>query len=327
MGIHNNIGETFGEDRGDFITNVVIFNFQFPNKFLVYNMKQPTVIVTGCGYKPIGYVFTYEGNPTHNSINIDGVEHKMNIGTAIAYYFVLKGIEVVMVSRTKESLKKIKEGLVKLECDEKLINYIATDITTDEGIDELINGLPKRNVFYWVQSIGMGGGTYKVPNDNIYLPFEQISPDLISAEQSIVSATHRLMLKIIPLFRKQIRNNYKSKICIITSMSGERGYHFGATHVAAKHALVGYIKGIEKELDDEGIEICDIRPGAIDTGMYDNPFTMRAVEDLSRRGYMYPGHNNIPVYEQPLKVAEVVYNAFFSEKPQKVYRVLAPHQR
>jgi len=68
---------------------------------------------------------------------------------------------------------------------------------------------------------------------------------------NIVTATHKLMLKMIPTFRKQIKNKQEAKISMITSMSGERGYHFGATHVAAKHAFVGYIKGIEKELEDE----------------------------------------------------------------------------
>jgi len=287
-------------------------------------MNKPTVIITGCGYKPINHVFIYEGKPTHNVISIDNIDHKMNIGTATAYFFVKKDIEVVMISRTEESLKKIKEGLVKLGCKEDLIKYIPADITTNEGTDFLIKNLPPRDIFYWVQSIGMGGGAYKIPDDNIYLPFEKISPDLISLEQGIVSATHRLLLKLVPVFRKQVENDNPAKICIVTSMSGERGYHFGTTHVAAKHALVGYIKGIEKELEDEGIEIYDIRPGGIDTGMYDNPHTKTAVEEISRRTNMWKGKD--PIYEEPIKVAESIYDALFSSHPQKIYRILAPHQ-
>jgi short-subunit dehydrogenase len=290
---------------------------------LIY-MEKPTVIVTGCGFKPLVHVYKYNGKPTHNSIDIDGVEHKMNIGTAIAYYLTKKGIEVIMVSRNKQNLEKIKKGLVNLGSLDKHISYIATDITTDEGIDDFIKNLPKDKNYYWVQSIGMGGGAYKIPNDNIYLPFEQITPELITAEANIVPASHRLMLKMIPIFRRQIKEGGKAKISFITSMSGERGYHYGATHVAAKHALVGYIKGIEKELEDEGIEIHDIRPGGIDTGMYDNEFVRKSVKEISERTQMWGGKE--PIFAEPIRVAEAVYDSLFSDNPEKVYRILAPEQ-
>ncbi|MDP3027297.1 MAG: SDR family NAD(P)-dependent oxidoreductase [Nanoarchaeota archaeon] len=288
-------------------------------------MEKPIVIVTGCGFKPVEHVYKFEGKPTHNSIFIDGAEHKMNIGTAIAYYLSKKKIGVIMVSRTSEKLEKIKQGLIKLGCKEKLISYIASDLMTEEGIDNLIKNLPKNKNFYLVQSIGMGAGSYKVPNDNIYLPFEQISPELITNELSLTPAMHRLMLKIVKIFREQIKEGQKAKVAIITSMSGERGYHYGATHVAAKHALVGYIKGIERELKDEGIEIHDIRPGAIDTGMYDNPYTRKVVEEIAKKDKMWGGRE--PDYASPLNVAKKVYLALFSKNPKKIYKILAPYQK
>lgn len=291
-------------------------------------MDKPTVIITGCGFKPIGHVFEYNGKPTHNAIDIDGVEHKMNIGTAVAYYLADKGIKVILVSHTEENLRKIKDGLIKLGCNENLISYIVGDLLSDQGISKLVSKLPEDELIYWVQSLGMGGGTYKIPNDNIYLPFEQISPELIEYESKIVSATHRMMLRLMPIFRKQIQGGQSAKISIITSMSGERGYHFGATHVAAKHALVGYIKGIEKELEDEGVEVHDIRPGCIDTGMYDNPYTINSVTEIVKRTKMYPELNNerfIPA--KPMEVAEAVYDSLFGKDPKKVYRILGPYQR
>ena len=284
----------------------------------------PTVIITGCGFKPIEHVYLFEGKPTHNTIPIDGKNCKMNIGTAIAYYLSKKKIEVIMVSKTSENLKKIKQGLIKLGCKEKFISFIASDLITEEGINNLIKNLPKDKNFYLVQSIGMGAGSYKVPNDNIYLPFEKISPELITNELSLTPAMHRLMLKVVEIFRKQIKDSQKAKIAIITSMSGERGYHFGATHVAAKHALVGYIKGIERELRDEGIEIYDIRPGGIDTGMYDNPHTKKTVEEIAKKDKMWGGRE--PDYASPLDVAKKVYLALFSKNPKKIYRILAPYQ-
>lgn len=287
-------------------------------------MKNPTVIITGCGYKPIKYIYRYKGVPSHDVVPIGGKPHKMNIGSATAYYFAKKGIEVVMVSRTEESLKKIKVGLIALGCNGDLIRYIATDAMSDKGIQSLLKKLPTNKTYYWVQSVGLGAGAYKIPHDNIYLPFEKITPDIIKAELEVAVATHRMMLKMVPVFRKQIHKKQPAKIAIITSMSGERGYHFGATHVAAKHALVGYIKGIEKELEDEGIQVYDIRAGGIDTGMYDNPHTRKAVEEISRRTKMWGGKK--PIYARPTAVAEKIYKALFSQKGPKVSRILAPYQ-
>jgi len=287
-------------------------------------MKYPTVLITGCGYKPVGHVYRYKGKPSHDAILINDKEHKMNIGTASAYVLAHKGVPVILISRTESKLKKIKIGLTQLGCNPKLISYIAADVMSEKGIDSLIKRLPKKTNFYWLQSVGLGGGAYSIPNDNIYLPFEKITPEIIKAEMEVTVATHRILLKLIPTLRRQIKKGGKAKIAFITSMSGERGYHFGATHVAAKHALVGYIKGIEKELHDENIETYDIRPGGIDTGMYDNRFVRKNVEEISRRTKMWGGKE--PIYAHPIEVGEKVYEALFSEKPKKVYKILAPHQ-
>jgi len=300
----------------------IIYKYQI---IIIYMEKSLAVIITGCGFKPIEHVYNFNNKPTHNVILIDSKEHKMNIGTAIAYYLSKKKIEVIMVSKTPEKLEKIKQGLIKLRCKEKYLSYIASDMITEEGINNLIRNLPKNKKFYLVQSIGIGAGSYKVPNDNIYLPFEQISPELITNELSLTPAMHRLMLKIVKLFREQIKDGQKAKVAIITSMSGERGYHYGATHVAAKHALVGYIKGIERELKDEGIEIYDIRPGGIDTGMYDNPYTKKTVGEIAKKDKMWGGRE--PDYASPLDVAKKVYLALFSKNQKKVYRILAPFQK
>jgi short-subunit dehydrogenase len=87
----------------------------------------------------------------HSPIIIDGIECKMNIETATAFYLAKKGINVIMVLRTKENLAKIKEALVKSGCKESLLSFISADLTTKEGADYLINNLPNNRHFYWVQ--------------------------------------------------------------------------------------------------------------------------------------------------------------------------------
>jgi NAD(P)-dependent dehydrogenase (short-subunit alcohol dehydrogenase family) len=110
--------------------------------------KNLKVIITGCGSKPVDYIYKHNNQPSHDSIFIDGVEHKMNIGTATAYYLAKKGIDVIMVSRTAERLEKIKQSLINLGCKEEIISYIAADLSTDQGVENLIKNLPGGSYFY-----------------------------------------------------------------------------------------------------------------------------------------------------------------------------------
>ena len=92
-------------------------------------MNNLKVIITGCGVKPVTHIYKHNNKPTHDSIVIEGNEHKMNIGTATAYYLSQKGISVIMVSRSIETLSKIKAALISLGCNSDLISCIASDIT------------------------------------------------------------------------------------------------------------------------------------------------------------------------------------------------------
>src|SRR3989344_1616110 len=159
------------------------------------------IIITGCGYKPLKHTFydIVTGEPSHDSIIINSVEMKLNIGAATAYVLASNGAIVHMVSTSQDKLKNIKGGLTDL-IDNDLIEYSTLNLLDEKEVHDFIRNLPKDKTIYWVQSVGLGAGSYKLKDDNPYLPLEEIDLGLLEAETStVIKATHLMMKKLLPI--------------------------------------------------------------------------------------------------------------------------------
>lgn len=237
------------------------------------------IVVTGCGYKPLQTTF-YDfvtGRPSQDSIEIDNVECKLNIGGAISGVLARKGANVHMVSTSEDKLSKLKKGLESI-VENGSLEFSALNLLDEHQVADFVNSLPNDKEIYWVQSVGLSAGSYRLKDDNPYLPLEQIPIDLLEKEsQTVLRATHLMMTKFLPIFRKQ----KETKIAIVSSMSAIRGYSYGGTHCAAKGAIDRYANAAMVGKYKDNIFVTTIRPGVIDTGMYDNPSVQEAVKNIS----------------------------------------------
>jgi len=242
-------------------------------------LKGKRVIITGCGYKPrihTFYDFITE-EQSHDLIEVDGKEMKLNIGAATAGVLARNGAIVHMVSTSQDKLENIKKYYSKI-IDKNLIEYSALDLLNEKEVEKFVSNLPKDKPIYWVQSVGLGAGSYKLKDDNPYLPLEEINLDLIEAETStLIKATHLMMKELLPKLRRQ----KETKIAIVTSMSAIRGYSLGGIHCTAKGAIDRYANSAMLALYKDNIFVTTIRPGGIDTGMYDNPKVQEAIKAVS----------------------------------------------
>ena len=269
-------------------------------------LKGKRIIITGCGYKPLSKVFTdvVTKEPSHDSIEINGKEIKLNIGSAIAGVLAKNGAIVHMVSTSLEKLKNIKDNFSKI-IEPDLIEYSNLDLLNENDVKNFVERLPKDKTIYWVQSVGLGAGSYKLKDDNPYLPLEKIDLGLIEAETvTIIRATHIMMKALLPIFKKQ----KETRIAIITSMSAIRGYSFGGTHTKAKGAIDRYANSSMLALYKDNIFVTTIRPGGVDTGMYDNPKVQEAINIVSDE---YNGqYRKYQTYMPPTSVGEVIKDIF-----------------
>ncbi len=245
------------------------------------------IIVTGCGFKPAKYKFydVTTKEESHDSIIVNGKDMKLNIGAATAFVLAANGAIIHMVSRTEERLKILKEQIIELlGIPKENVEYSAVDLLEEKSIEKFVKSLSKDKPLWLVQSIGLGAGAYKLKDDNPYLHIEDIPPKLIEKESTIVlKGTHILMQKLLPIFREQNKKfKTETRVAIISSMSAIRGYNRGGTHCAAKGAISRYANSAMLDLWKEKIYITDVRPGAVDTGMYDNPVVQKAILEVDK---------------------------------------------
>ncbi len=266
------------------------------------------IIVTGCGYKRLQKKF-YVANttrPTHDPIFIDGQEYKLNIGATTAIALALKGATVHIVSNSTSKLINIKECIEKLIQDRAIQNSCsiecsAVDLFDEHQVNEFIDSIPDNMPLYWVQSLGIGAGSYQLKDDNPYLRIEDISVDFLRQELSITVATHIMLRRLLPRLRKQ----KETRIVIVTSMSAIRYYPYGGAHCPAKAALDAYAKVADLELFQDNIFITKIRPGLIDTGMYDS----EVIQNIDREIAQLSGINRDEIgirLAPPSSVAELI---------------------
>jgi len=242
-------------------------------------LKGIRVVVTGCGYKPLATTFydIVSGEPSHDPIFVNDQEMKLNIGGATAGVLARKGAIVHMVSTSQNKLNDIRNNFLNFMSPEKL-EYSTADLEDKNSVKEFVNRLPKDKPLYWIQSIGLGAGSYKLKDDNPYLHIQDIPIELLEQESlSVLRATHLMLKEFLLVFKKQ----KETRVAIISSMSAIRGYSWGGAHCAAKGAISRYTNSAMLDLYQNRIFITDVRPGGVDTGLYDNQIIQESVSDIS----------------------------------------------
>lgn len=238
-----------------------------------------TVLVTGVGIKPVGYIFKdiKTDLPSHTSIIHKSSEYKANIGAATAFELCSGGDSVIMIARTEEKLKIVKSWILS-KIPNASINYKCLDLSISEDVEKFVSELPKDKEIAWVQCVGLGGGTVQIKDDNPYLNIENISTELIEAEMTVLRDTVSFLQKLLPRFKKQ----KETKVCIVSSMSAVRSVPGGSIHNAAKGAISRFANAAMIELNKKNIFITDIRPGGVDTGMYDSKVIQQTIIPMAQ---------------------------------------------
>jgi short-subunit dehydrogenase len=272
------------------------------------------VIITGAGYKEANRFF--QGSSFDDIIEVQGRKFKLNIGAATAKHLVELGTEVCIISSTEEKLYNLKEHICKTtNCHPSNINYYAADLTNSGDVKRIFEKIRTNKPLWLVHCVGLGSQMYQVHNDNPYLSFKDISPELVSKEFDVPVNSLLLMMKNMePLFSKQ----FETRIVVVTSMSGIRPILYGYSHSAAKAGIHHAVRSLSLELSlkYESVYLTEILPGIVDTGLYDSDEVIDAVQQVSASfglfGNKSPTPDQIPVMP-PSSVAETIGMALQSK--------------
>lgn len=245
------------------------------------------VIILGVGYKT--------NDSYDSSENVFCSKNaKVNIGAACARKMAEAGHDLIIISRTPAKINKVKKDLLTLYPGRK-IEAKALDVLNAEEVNKFFDSLDKDCHYDYVHSAGLGAGGYHLKDDNPYLAIEEIPIDLPTKEFEVVVKS---LLAFVRGFLPYFRNQDKSKVVVVNSMSGIRPYPLGFSHSSAKAGLHNAVRSLTLELNKENIYFSEINPGMADTGFYDGETVIEAVQKISKEfGYNYDELPQMSPYE------------------------------
>ena len=188
-------------------------------------------------------------NPNLKSINktvvITGASR--GIGKAISKVFAKKGYNLVLISRSEETLDLVRKDLAKYG---NRILVIPADITKSKDVKhiykEVFSNFAKVDVL--VNNAGTG----------VFKPIERItSKDWDTVMNLNAKGTFLMTRELISHFK----NTKEGMIINILSDVSKRTFKNGSLYAASKYAQLAFTDTVRKELQPFGIRVTNILPG------------------------------------------------------------------
>jgi NADP-dependent 3-hydroxy acid dehydrogenase YdfG len=178
------------------------------------------------------------------------------IGLATARLLLEEGARVAITGRTEE---KLRAAAAALGGGDRLI-YHAADITQPAQVERLVREVTAR----------LGRIDILVNNAGLNVKertFRELTPEswreLVAGNlDGAFYCTHAVL--------PQMRERHDGVIITVNSISGKRANPLGGIgYIAAKFGLRGLAMGVAAEEKDNGIRVCSIYPGEVNTPILD----------------------------------------------------------
>ena len=191
------------------------------------------------------------------------------IGKSISYVFAKKGYNLVLVSRSEETLGFVKKELEKYG---NKILIIPADITKSTDVKhiykEVFSNFAKIDVL--VNNAGTG----------VFKPIERItSKDWDTVMNLNAKGTFLMTRELI----KHFKETKEGMIINILSDVSKRTIKNGSLYAASKHAQLAFADTVRKELQPYGVRVTNILPGITAT-----EFAGNDPNDPSAKKYLKP---------------------------------------
>lgn len=180
------------------------------------------------------------------------------IGEALAYAFAEEGARLVISSRRREALEKVREK-AQNSSDVLVLPLDLSDISQMEpAVKKVKEQFGRIDILINNGGVSQRGNVMETPLD---------------VERQIMEVnffgTVALTKSVLPIMERQKDGH----VVVISSILGKFAIPGRATYCASKHALQGYFGALEKELEKKKIKVSLICPGFIRTNVSKNAVT------------------------------------------------------
>ena len=118
----------------------------------------------------------------------------------------------------------------------------------------------------------------------------------------------------------------KGQIVVISSVMGKVNTKYRTAYAAAKHGVVGYFESLRLELEEDGVNVCNIMPGFIATNITKN--AVGSNEEISKNSQNNLGMTADELAQKALKAIYLrkgnVYIGGMKERAAMILKRLSP---
>ncbi len=173
------------------------------------------------------------------------------IAAEVARLYAQRGDRLHLVGRTEAKLVTLLESLGEAQVTASVADFTRSD---SSALD----------VATWLATLG--------GIDRVLIAHGELS-DQLKTERSFSEAERSIQVNfvsvvalLVPL-ANHLEAQGHGKLCVITSVAGERGRPRNYTYGAAKGALSLYLQGLRSRLYGTGVSVTTIKLGPVDTPM------------------------------------------------------------
>lgn len=237
--------------------------------------------------------------PSAETVLLTGAS--MGIGEAIAKALLVKGYNLVLVSRSEDKLAKLAGELSSSRPDRKVI-WRAVDIGVNSDVDKAIDSVVSE----------IGPISILINNAGLALGAPSSFPDLcVSDFQTMVNTNiNGLMYVTYAVLNKSMRKSGNGTILNITSVTGLEVPPFPgeAIYHASKAFQEAFTNALRNELNGTNIRVLALRPGCVATNFH----SQRVGHDKKQYDEFFSGFN--PLVPEDIAGAAT----YMLEQPQGV---------
>lgn len=180
------------------------------------------------------------------------------IGEALAYAFAEVGANLALSARNKEALERVRAA-----CKTPDKVFVAPlDVADFEAVPRV------------AQSILDHFGYINVLINNAGISQRSLAKDSqLSVDQRVMDVNFIGTVAVTKAVLPTMLHQRFGQIVVISSVMGKIGTPMRSAYAASKHALHGFFESLRAEVADEGLHVCMICPGYVNTNVTINALT------------------------------------------------------
>jgi short-subunit dehydrogenase len=180
------------------------------------------------------------------------------IGEALAYAFSQEGAFVAISARNQDALEKVRNACAYPDN----VMMAPLDVADFDRIPDVAAKIIERFGYVNILVNNAGISQRSLVRDTD-----------ISVDQKVMNVNFMGTVAVTKAVLPAMLHQHSGQIVVISSVMGKIGTPLRSAYAASKHALHGFFECLRAEVADEGIGICIICPGYVDTNVTINALT------------------------------------------------------